>query len=89
MALIFDPIAREQLNEMRINLGALYVNAIWAQRAFEQEIRNEAALTHWRQSFPAWDRLFGRPAMNVQEPQESNAAVVVLPNGRSEDSKAA
>ena len=86
MALIFDPIAREQLTGMRTNLGELYINAIWAQRAFEQEIRNEQALAQWRQSFPAWDRLFGRPAMNVQEP---SVTVVALPSGRSEESKAA
>jgi hypothetical protein len=86
MALIFDPIAREQLTGMRANLGELYINAIWAQRTFEQEIRNQQALVQWRQSFPAWDRLFGRPAMNVQEP---SVTVVALPSGRSEESKAA
>jgi hypothetical protein len=86
MALIFDPIAREQLNEMRISLGALYINAIWAQRAFEQQTRNEEALAQWRQSYPAWDRLFGRSEMSVQEPI---VTLVTLPSGRSEDSKAA
>ena len=40
MALLVEPVAIEQLAEMRNTLGPLYVNAIWAQRTFEQEVRN-------------------------------------------------
>ena len=95
MALTFDPIAREQLNEMRYTLGELYISAIWAQRGFEQQVRNAAALTQWRQSFPTWDRLFARPPMAVKRPeaspsaQKSDVAIIHLPNGRSGDSLAA
>lgn len=95
MALVFDPVAREQLNEMRTTLGESYAAAIWAQRGFEQEIRNAAAIAHWRESFPAWDRLYGRPAMQLgpqpeaQSAQDSHSAIVLLPNGRAGDSRAA
>jgi hypothetical protein len=86
MALFYDPIAREQLNEIHLNVGSLYNDAIWAQRAFEQEARNTQALLQWRQSYPAWDRLFGRPAMSVQAP---TADIIAMPGGRTQKSKAA
>jgi hypothetical protein len=86
MALSYDPIAREQLNEMHLSVGPLYYDAIWAQRAFEQETRNAEALSHWRHSYPAWDRLFGRPAMSVQAP---GADIIAMLGGRTQKSKAA
>jgi hypothetical protein len=87
MALFYDPIAREQLNEMRISLGPRYNDGIWTQRAFEQETRNAEALSQWRQSFPAWDRLFGRPAKSMQAP---SADIIAMPGGRAQQkSKAA
>ena len=86
VALIYDPIAREQLKEMRNTLGTRYINAIWTQRAFEQETKHEEAMVRWRASYPAWDRLFGRPAMDLHAPI---AQVVAMPAARSEDSKAA
>jgi hypothetical protein len=85
MALSYDPIAREQLNEMHLSVGPLYYDAIWAQRALEQETRNAQALSRWRHSYPAWDRLFGRPAMSVQAP----SADIIAMGGRTQKSKAA
>ena len=86
MALNYDPIAQEQLDGMRANLGALYVDAIWALRAFEQAARNEKATAHWRQSYPAWDRLFARPSKRVEVP---DANIISMPKARLEESKAA
>ena len=76
MAFIYDPIAREQLSELRSSLGALYLDAIWAQRVLEQQARNTETVGLWRQSFPAWDRLFGRPARNTPA---NTAAIIAMP----------
>jgi hypothetical protein len=73
---MYDPIARDQLNEMRVNLGTFYVSAIWAQREYEQKARNAEALELWRQSFPAWDRLFGRPTPGVRT---DSAHIIAMP----------
>ena len=86
MALTHDPIAREQLYEMRATLGPLYINAVWALRGFEQEARNVEAIARWRESYPAWDRLFGRAEIRVRP---ASADVIAMLNGRAEDSKAA
>jgi hypothetical protein len=86
VALIYDPIARDQLREMRNTFGPRYVNAVWAQRAFEQETRNEEAMVRWRSSYPVWDRLFGRPATDLNA---RIVQVVATPAARSENSKAA
>jgi hypothetical protein len=82
MALIYDPIARDQLNEMRLTLGAFYVSAIWAQREYEQKARNAEALELWRQSFPAWDRLFGRPMPNIRS---DGADIIAMPSRTTPD----
>jgi hypothetical protein len=86
LALICEPMAREYVKEMRDTLGPRYINAIWAQRAFEQEARNEAAMSRWRASYPAWDRLFKRPAMDLHA---RIANVIGMAAARPEDSKAA
>lgn len=86
VALIYEPIARDHLKEMRNNLSTRYVNAIWAMRAHEQDARNEEAMTHWRASYPAWDRLFGRPAADLHA---RIANITDLAAERSEKSKAA
>jgi hypothetical protein len=86
MALLVEPVAIEQLAEMRNTLGPLYSDAIWAQRAFEQLARNGEAMANWRASYPAWDRLFQRPVVDLHA---RIAQVVAMPSKRSEDSKAA
>jgi hypothetical protein len=65
VALLHEPIAREQLREMRNTLRTRYINAIWELRTYEQETRNEEAMTRWRGSYPAWDRVFGCPATDL------------------------
>ena len=86
LALMYDPIAREQLKEMRNTLGPRYINAIWSLRALEQQTRNEEAMVRWRASYPVWDRLFGRPATELHA---RIAHVIAVPAARLEDSKAA
>ena len=86
MALLVEPIATEQLAEMRNALGPRYINAIWAQRSFEQEAQNEEATARWRASYPAWDRLFGRHDPSVNTP---NTNVVSIVSEGPENNKAA
>jgi hypothetical protein len=84
MALNYDPIATQQLKEMRGSAGPRYIDAIWALRTFEQATRNEEAAARWRRSFPAWARLFQCPVRT----HAANADVIPV-SGRVADSKAA
>ena len=81
MALLVEPIATEQLAEIRNTLGPLYINAIWAQRAFEQEVRNGETMARWRASYPAWDRLFGRHDLSVNTPSTNVVSMAVNDRG--------
>jgi hypothetical protein len=86
VALIYEPVARERLREMLNTLSTRYINAIWALRAYEQDARNEEAMTRWRASYPAWDRVFGRPETDLHA---RIANIAGIATGRSENSKAA
>ena len=82
MALLVEPVATEQLNRLRNTLGPLYLDAIWAQRGFEQDVRNGETMASWRASYPAWDRLFGRNDPSVNKPL-SNVASMPCHRGKN------
>lgn len=62
MTSLYDPESTDHLTAQRERLGDLYADAVWAQRAFEQEAKNTVARAEFDALYPAMVRLYELPA---------------------------
>lgn len=66
MLIAFDYSARDYLTDLRARLGDLYVAALSAQGAFEQQATNERRRAQFNASYPALVRLYDHPPLPVR-----------------------